>query len=133
MPKPPVKLKEITVKVMDEDVIDRPVEYRMPVEVKRIIEEGVMDPNGTVRNTPQPKDVGALFGVDDMIMYILNYLKDVEMHNHNGYDKKCDPPHPEYDKYKEEIAQACAEELGDWYWTVFTRGRKCTSRVPPTN
>ncbi len=89
--------------------------FRMPIEVKRIIREE--------HREPVPDDVRILFSLDDMIMYLINYLEDRYMHkeNHN----------PTYSEYNETMAKTCADEFGDWYWTLFSKGRRCTRLVSP--
>jgi hypothetical protein len=90
---------------------------RMPNEVIQLSQLGR---EVTVRDVEH-------FSLDDMIMYIINFLVDPGMHRDHD---------PVYDPYTEEIARECAYSLGEWFWTIFTSTKKegtsrCTRRVAP--
>ena len=92
-------------------------ENRMPYEVKRIREKEGRDP--TV------DDVN-IFSLDDMIMYIINFLEQI----------KGEAAFTEPYEYKLDIARECAYQLGEWFWTIFTAhnlqgGSRCTRMVAP--
>lgn len=90
---------------------------RMPHEVKEILMS---------KGSPAVDDVRN-FSLDDMIMYIINYLDEPDMH------QNANPP---YDAYTHAIAKECAYSLGEWFWTIFTAPKvehtsRCTRRIPP--
>lgn len=90
---------------------------RMPNEVYQLLKQGIQPTVDHVQH----------FSLDDMIMYIINFLEDPSMHQNHD---------PSYKEYTREIAIECAYSLGEWFWTIFTAhslqgGSRCTRRIPP--
>jgi hypothetical protein len=66
---------------------------RIPNEIGELLEQGI---EPTTKHVPN-------FSLDDMIMYIINFLEDIS----TPYE------------YRKDIARECAYALGEWFWTIF--------------